>query len=156
MNTFESYILLSVTSKIYSWIWTRWQRNKYLFIGKRKSSRWNVGSSSNLNFSGSEETWCPTSGMQLWLSENSGNEGSVYFSHILGMAFEQHLAPSGDLLVFISPQILDFVVDAPDTHKQIFTMINPYDFQIKYKGTIFLLSVFSLFLLCIFVMRFYL
>jgi len=45
--------------------------------------------------------------------------------------------PSSPLLapVFVLPEKLDFYVEDRTTHKRIFTIYNPYDADVKYKGT---------------------
>ena len=38
------------------------------------------------------------------------------------------------LPVFVFPSVLNFVADESQSHKQVLTVYNPYDFPLAYKG----------------------
>lgn len=42
------------------------------------------------------------------------------------------------LPVFIQPTDLLFVVSNPETHKKVITIYNPYDFSLKFTGSLYL------------------
>lgn len=42
--------------------------------------------------------------------------------------------------VFVFPTSLKFFLNSRETHKQLLTLYNPYDFPVRFKGMLFIFS----------------
>lgn len=59
----------------------------------------------------------------------------LYYSHVLtGNAVMQPSRLEGRIPVFVFPQSLAFYVGDSNTHKQILTLYNPYEFRLNFNG----------------------
>jgi len=46
------------------------------------------------------------------------------------------LSADAKLPLFVFPTLLNFYSDDPTSHQQLLTLYNPYNFSLKYKGTV--------------------